>query len=728
MPDRQSYDEAMLFARVRLKVPDPELKQGKVETYTLQSAQGSYERPWGIEGGFAVVYKFRTKSGRMRALRCYRVTMNDDTQFRYERLSPYFRTYVPSITTNFTYHRDAILVKEQGKLQPQIFPLIEMDWIEGDTLIERVETLCQQRNTPALGRLSQEWLRVLKMMQQAHIAHGDLAGVNVMVRDDATLVLIDYDGVYIPPLAGLPQTLLGQVDYQHPAVAQRAYDEHMDDFSALVIYTALLALSVQPTLWFSFNRHDAAGKLQDTNLLFTQDDFKRPQQSALFQALEDLGDQRLSAFTQALKRTCQEPIDRIRFPFDLIDPVLLRQQALNALEQAIRADDDALIVARWVPALEQHEPARMHLERLRLARLRLQLSARFRAALQQRDLQQIVAGYDAVLDTVRSISSEERALLSFARACVQAYQSDNKETFLHLVEDRQNAHLLAQVTLTAQEQDMLGRARQVRQVWQSLQEVLRSKENAERIVSMYNDALLNSDIRLTEEQQELVDAARSYLVMRGMLQIAIRDGDDTVIQRVYNAELARRFGGVSESEQKQIDRVLLSKTLEELLEQGDYGRAIQLAQQIQQLSGRELQDSLKFRLRKAIMRFIRQQNLSGLIVSIKQQAGGNYAVVQWRWPMNTLVQDGLIAWSPVSWPQRPHEQQMQAPDPWHVPVRRKNDQMQGRCEFPIGHYTHMYVQAFAALADYWDRDRTWRFSDGSEATSKVEVVGLTASR
>src|SRR5579863_2711256 len=114
MPERLAYDEAMFFSAVRLKMQDPELKQGKVETVTIKTARGEIERPWGIEGGFAVVYKFRTKSGKVCALRCFRVPMNPDTQFRYERIGPYFHAHAPDITAGFKYHDAGIVVKEQG--------------------------------------------------------------------------------------------------------------------------------------------------------------------------------------------------------------------------------------------------------------------------------------------------------------------------------------------------------------------------------------------------------------------------------------------------------------------------------------------------------------------------------------------------------------------------------------------------------------------------------------
>src|SRR6266699_250072 len=137
MPERAPYDESMLLAQARLKVQDPDLKQGKVETIMVQTVAGALERPWGVQGGFAVVYKFRTHSNKLRALRCFIVQVETDMQFRYEHIGTYFAMHAPEITAEFNYHHAGIAVKEniQGQSQNKVYPLIEMEWIEGMTLL-----------------------------------------------------------------------------------------------------------------------------------------------------------------------------------------------------------------------------------------------------------------------------------------------------------------------------------------------------------------------------------------------------------------------------------------------------------------------------------------------------------------------------------------------------------------------------------------------------------------
>ena len=460
MPGRLEYDEAMLFSTIRLKIQDADLKQGKVEMLSAQTAQGVMDRPWGIEGGFAVVYKFRRKSGSLCALRCFRVPMKPDTQFRYERLGPYFHAHAPDITAGFRYYDAAILVKEQGKQQNQAFPVIEMDWIDGPTLVEKVDELCQKRSRRALKDLAERWLALLNVMQRAQIAHGDLAGVNVMVRDDGRLVLIDYDGTYIPEFAGLTPVLVGQEDFQHPQMSQRGFDEHIDAFSALVIYTALVALAVKPDLWDTYAKFDAKHKLVDTNMLFRKQDFQDPQQSALFKDLEHLGDTHVQAMARELKRICQLPVNAVRFPFTLVDPLYQQKQALAGLSSALQADDDERIAASWLPVLEQYPPAQRHRARVQLAQQRIAALSTFRAALATGDLQSIVDSYNGpVLNASSSISSEEHLLLSLADAFLRACADDNDDApdiADRIVREIKGVHII----LTNQQQQLLTQMRQ----------------------------------------------------------------------------------------------------------------------------------------------------------------------------------------------------------------------------------------------------------------------------
>jgi NB-ARC domain len=160
-------------------------------------------------------------------------------------------------------------------------------------------------------------------MRKATMAHGDLSGEQVMVRNDGSLVLIDYDGVYIPPFHNLLPVVGGQGNYQHPEMEQRPFDEHMDTFSAYVIYIALLALWHRPELWKIYTFHSPEGRLLNTNMLFTRDDFLNPARSPLFTDLRHINDPLLNKALTALQQACSQSIEHMQ----------LRTEALGDLAQ-----------------------------------------------------------------------------------------------------------------------------------------------------------------------------------------------------------------------------------------------------------------------------------------------------------------------------------------------------------------------------------------------------------
>ncbi len=513
MPERAPYDESMLLAQARLKVQDPDLKQGKVETIMVQTVAGALERPWGVQGGFAVVYKFRTHSGKMRALRCFLVQMNPDTQFRYERLGAYFAVHASDITVDFKYYNDGITLKETvyGQLQSKTYPIIEMEWIEGLTLIDYVDELCRKRDRAGLADVVQQWLAILNTLRQADVSHGDLAGVNVMVRPNGRLVLVDYDGVYIPDFRGLPQIVLGQADYQHPQMHLRSFNERTDDFSGLVIYTALLALHVQPGLWDKYTPRGSRGAPLDTNLLFKQQDFIDPEHSTLFADLLKISDARVRAAVQSLKRACQQSVTQVVLDVGLFDPDFDKKQALVRLEQAIQHDDDEEIVKAWVPTLlDNYSPAQQHTARVGQARQVLQALKRFKNALQTHSMRQIVAAYDPILNNCKNFTQKQREQLVYAYDFAQAYHIEDDQAMVAAWEAIQSSPYQGSFILTVQEQQRVELARQRKLALVKFRLAVINK-NIQQVVASYDASLLDTCTGVTPQELSLLQVARDFV-------------------------------------------------------------------------------------------------------------------------------------------------------------------------------------------------------------------------
>src|SRR5262249_40257523 len=121
---------------------------------------------------------------------------------------------------------------------------------------------------------------------------------NVLVQGEE-LRLVDYDGMFVPALAGAQANETGHPAYQHPARSARDFGPEIDRFSALVVLVALHALAARPALW---SRH-----ANGDNLLFRPADFRDPAGSALWAELRALADPALEAPLEALERACADP-------------------------------------------------------------------------------------------------------------------------------------------------------------------------------------------------------------------------------------------------------------------------------------------------------------------------------------------------------------------------------------------------------------------------------------
>jgi len=383
-PSIAQYDEAMLHPSAYLRVDDPDLREGNVLLSERVNDFGVEQEPWKDSGAFAVVYKFCKAPGleqpdHLAALRCFTVPVSDDVAERYALLGPYLRSNARAITASMKFVSDGVLVRMDDD-SFQVCPLLIMDWVEGVTLGKALDRYCRAGDRGGVDRLFGAWVDLLYCLHDAHIAHGDLAAGNVLVGAGDRLTLIDYDGCFIPGLTGRDATVNGQPDFQHPHTGQRRFDERMDDFSALLIGAAMLALRAEPALWQRFADKGPADEWQGEQLLFTRQDLSDPEASPVFRAIDALDDIVAKAAGRALKRACQQAIDETPVALSILDAEFPLRQALKLLQSAVDEGDADAILAAWGPALDHYAPAQpFHAQVLR-AREHAAAHSRLRAA------------------------------------------------------------------------------------------------------------------------------------------------------------------------------------------------------------------------------------------------------------------------------------------------------------------------------------------------------------
>ena len=158
------------------------------------------------------------------------------------------------------------------------FPVLLMDWVEGKTLDKYLRENLDDKY--ALEMLAYRFSQLAQWLIPQPFAHGDLKPDNILVREDGTLVLVDYDGMYVPAMKGQKARELGSPDFRHPLRTENDFDEHIDDFPLVSILLSLKAISLEPEL---IEEHGAVDRL-----LFSERDYYSRFDCSSFKAVQRL--------------------------------------------------------------------------------------------------------------------------------------------------------------------------------------------------------------------------------------------------------------------------------------------------------------------------------------------------------------------------------------------------------------------------------------------------------
>ena len=277
---------------LRVSVEDEELRGGEV-------ARTPLGLPMLWSGNFADVFKIHCPAtGNTWALKCFTREVAGQCD-RYHRIAAHLEQVQLPFTADFKYLEQGIRVGGRW------FPALKMRWVEGLTLAEFVEEHLDRPGN--LKMLLDLWVKLAARLREAGIAHADLQHGNVLLVPMSggalALRLIDYDGMYVPALAGTRSGEVGHPAYQHPQrLREGTYNAEVDRFSHLAIYGAIRCLMLgRRELWQRFNNGD--------NLLFREQDFRAPEQSELFRSLWKTNDLSLRGLVGRLALACKQSLE-----------------------------------------------------------------------------------------------------------------------------------------------------------------------------------------------------------------------------------------------------------------------------------------------------------------------------------------------------------------------------------------------------------------------------------
>lgn len=246
-------------------------------------------------GNFAVVFKMKDEqTGKLHAVKCF--LKEQEGRAEAYRLIAEELEFVSSTFLTPIKYLDKELYVDTSNSDENEFPVLLMDWVEGQTLDKYIREHIDDEYE--LSLLAYQFSRLAMWLMPQPFAHGDLKPDNILVREDGTLVLVDYDGMYVPAMKGQKARELGSPDFRHPSRIEADFDEHIDDFSLISILLSLKAIALQPELLEQYGSAD--------RLLFSEKDYRDISQCQLLKEIFPSTDSELNIlqtlFTLSLEK------------------------------------------------------------------------------------------------------------------------------------------------------------------------------------------------------------------------------------------------------------------------------------------------------------------------------------------------------------------------------------------------------------------------------------------
>ena len=232
------------------------------ELSNLRPILGNDGEPVMSAGGFSVVFKMKDeRDGKLYAVKCFTKEQEGRSE-SYKLIADELEYATSNYLIPVRYLAKELFVDTEQTDENE-FPVLIMDWVEGKTLDKYLHE--NSENTFLLEMLAYQFCKLSSWLLSQPFAHGDVKPDNILVQNNGSIVLVDYDGMYVPAMKGQNAREQGSPGFRHPTRAKGSFDEHIDDFPIALIAMALKAFSISPKLLDEYCNNDT--------MFFTEKDF-----------------------------------------------------------------------------------------------------------------------------------------------------------------------------------------------------------------------------------------------------------------------------------------------------------------------------------------------------------------------------------------------------------------------------------------------------------------------
>ena len=309
-------------------------------------------------GNFAVVFKMQAPTGEYHALKCF-LRDQEERSERYRIIAEELQYVQSTYLVKFRYLESELFV-DVPNTGGEEYPVLLMDWVDGVPLDRYLKTIIIRYDDYKKDLLAYRFSLLARWLVTQPFAHGDLKPDNICVRGDGSLVLLDYDGMYVPALSGRKPLEQGSPHYRHPLRSTLPFDEHIDDYSLSLILLSLRAIALDQTLYVRYSSSEY--------LLLSEQNQLNPYTSPVFKELNHLvlsfdfidsyhtylkSLQDTTYYLEARHLQLLDPISRYRRAAEMGDPQgMVRLEGTFFYEQGGLTTDEVRAAERYRKAAE----------------------------------------------------------------------------------------------------------------------------------------------------------------------------------------------------------------------------------------------------------------------------------------------------------------------------------------------------------------------------------------
>ena len=292
------------------------------ELTNLRPVLGDDEQPVMTSGNFAVVFKMNDiQTGKTYAVKCF-TREQEGREEAYRLIDKELKGTESTYLTSIRYIDKELFVDTNQSSETE-FPVLLMDWVEGKTLDKYLRENLGNKST--LNMLVYRFCQFSQWLITQPFAHGDLKPDNILVREEGSLVLVDYDGMYVPAMSGQMARELGSTDFRNPHREVEEFDENIDFFSLISIFISLSIIADDSDTLVRYGSAD--------RLLFSSNDYLNLETSDLYNYIIKSfpSNGRIRQLTEVLKKLCEGQPLTTKVVYDVL--LIFRNETICALNK-----------------------------------------------------------------------------------------------------------------------------------------------------------------------------------------------------------------------------------------------------------------------------------------------------------------------------------------------------------------------------------------------------------